>query len=618
MIRANDYATVLALLLLASIPSLAGWTVPESRWRPDANRFVKTQVWEDTVWTEGWSEKEQFYPKYFKPGGSVHVILRNEGARAEEITLQRIGGKLLGELVLTPEKTGLVIWRKLDCPYLPTTEQTTFKSQTVAPGKWVECVVRLADVPEDFVALTFSTGSGDVQVRVLTRPPRRRLEHIAFSPKIDRVYLYLRSLDGGAVPKGKLLLDGREAACRWTEGPKGGGVALAEARLQPAWEYGTYHLVQAQLDTGEQLAQPVRAWDCLFSIGLFGDTDRESVLAAKENGFNTYYWGEPAEVFAAGLNHIPAYGIGRGPKRAAGKSGVLFNYNIDEPDGHDWSASEKLPFHERLGVSAQREVLPRILEQRRLDPPTPNLVLVDNTFKPLNHYVYGQIADVHSTDPYVPLGGRQLDYVWRALEVARDASTPRPVVSVLWACGLSGKGRKFGHNPPTPEEERMMVYYSLGCGVKGIGYFIDITKTTGEGDFAGLSHIKPLWKEVGRANRDMKAMSSYLSIACPIGTPKVQGKVWTRTLMCGPDCVILIAVNTDHYIGFETKYETSWNFPQRNVVVKAALPPSFRKCKVNEVKDGQLVPVPAVFRNGTISLKLDELATARAFVIRKG
>jgi hypothetical protein len=269
---------------------------------------------------------------------------------------------------------------------------------------------------------------------------------------------------------------------------------------------------------------------------------------------------------------------------------------------------------DRLGVNAQSEVFPALRYQRARDPRTPNLLLVDNTYKPLHWYVYGQIPDVYCTDPYVPLNGRQLDYVWRALDVARDASTPRPLISVLWGCSLDGKA-KYGNNAPTPEEMRMMVFHALGCGVKGISYFIDMTQKTGEGQFTGLSDIKPLWEEVGRSNRDVAALAPYLSIGCPV-PGSISGKdVWARSLMCGSDKLVVIAVNTNHYIGFETKYEYSFHEPAKDVELSIPLPRGFHEPKVQEVKDGTLVPSSGEVRDGALHLKVDILDTARAFVL---
>jgi len=603
------------------------WRIVSCQWRPDANPWAKQQVWEGTFWTEGWAHDEQFYPKYMKPAGSIHIILENDSARSENITLKSLNGTPISDLATNPRRSGEIVWFKVESPSLGPPDTSADRndprfersdSAEVRSGGWVDCCIRLRSVPKGKVIATFETGgSGLMDVAVPIVAPRVRIETIAFSTGIDRLYVYLRSLDGKPVGKCKVLIDGHHVSARWTLGPMVSGLLLAEIDLKPAWELGSFHLIEVALQGGGTLARIIRAWDGYFCIGLYGVLEPARVADAKAHGFNTYFTGGVSPILdEAGMNYVPAHNVGEGRKRTGNVSGTLFYQNKDEPDAHDWGSGEDLPPMERLGVNAQAEVLPDLRYQRARDPGTPNLLLVDNTYKPLQWYVYGQIADIYCTDPYVPLNGRQLDYVWRALDVARDACTPSPLVSVLWACALDGK-RKFGNNAPTPEEIRMAVFYALGCGVKGIAYFIDMSQKTGEGQFTGLSDIKPLWQEVGRTNRDVAILAPYLSIGCPVpGGVKVEG-AWARAVMCGSDKLVVIVVNTKHYIAFETRNECSLHEVTRDVDVSIQLPPEFQCCKVEEINNGRLISMPGKVEKGALRLKLDVLDTARAVLISR-
>ncbi len=166
-----------------------------------------------------------------------------------------------------------------------------------------------------------------------------------------------------------------------------------------------------------------------------------------------------------------------------------------------------------------------------------------------------------------------------------------------------------------PAEERMMVFYALGSGVKGYAYFIDLTATTGEGEFVGLSDIPKLWEEVGRINRDVQVLAPYLSTGCPVPLRQDTEQVWVRTLMCGRDHVVLVVVNKGHYVGYNTRFEHAWHTPASDVKLDVSLPGHFRKCRVEEVKDGRLVPAAATVRRAEMRLNLDEVDTARAFLI---
>ncbi len=612
---------VLAELMLAAAccAAQAGtWQVLDARWRPDANPFASEQVWESTIWTEGWGEPEQYYPKYLKPSGSVHVIMKNVGDVPGSIRLAKVDGEPLEQAATTPQRAGRVVWYWVESPQLAEWPDSFDEQKSVPPGQWVQCSIRLRNPIKDRLVLTFTDGDGKpVEVPVTGETPDFRMESVSFSASIDRVYIYIKALGKRSPVFKGLSLDGVDLSKRtsWAAGPAGSGLWLAELKLEKPLDYGTHHLLEVQL-AGAKLVQPIRAWDNYFGIGLFGTVTREKVKDAKEHGINTYYGGRTDIHNEFEMNTIP-HGSGAGERqRTPGGWGLLYWYNTDEPDAHDWHEGEALPVHDRLGVLANLKVLPIQRGQGRADPTGLNMTLVDNTFKPANYYCYGQIPDVLCTDPYVPLGGRQVDYVWHALECARDASTPRPLAAVLWACSLKGD-RKFGSNPPTPQEERMMVFYALGCGVKGYSYFIDLTRETGEGQFTGVSDYPELWEEVGRTNHDALALAPYLSIGCPAGVPSTQGWVWTRTLMCGPDAVVLVAVNTKHHIGFETKGEVSINVPTRNAVIEAALPSGFTECTVSEVRGGKLAPINADIRNNRVKIILDEIADARAFLIRR-
>ena len=624
------YLLILACVVYAA-PALGGWKVLDARWRPDSNPWAKEQVWDGYIWSEGWSEQKQFYPKYFEPAGSVHVILRNESERSDTAALTHIDGVPVEDLITTPERAAPVIWHRVEAPRLiaPQTgvnrEDEAFsrvEPAEVEAGKWAECSIRFRSTPAEAVRLRFRLGSaGHLEVPVAVSSPRVRLESISFSPRTDRLFIYMRSLDGKRIKKGTVRLDGRDAnaSCRWTEGPEPRDLMLAEVKLDPPWEYGSHHLIEVDLPGGECVVQPVRAWDGFFTIGMYGVVEPERVRDAKAHGINTYFTAGVSPVLdEAGLNCVPTHNVGEGRVRTPEQSGVLFYQNYDEPDAHDFGLGEELPVMERLGVYAQSRVLPIIRYQRARDPRTPNLVLVNNTYKPLHWYVYGQIPDIYCTDPYVPLNGRQLDYVPRALEAARDACTPRPLVSILWATGLSSERIRLGDRPPLPEEERMMVFYALGAGVKGIAYFIDMTATTGEGKFIGLSDNKPLWEEVGRTNRDVAALASYLSVGCPLTPPRQQDKVWWRALLCGADHVVVIVVDTDHHIGFETRTTYAWHTPASNVKLAVPLPAHFRGCRVQEIKDGEFVPFAGELTKEGLRLELDSVDTARAFLISAG
>lgn len=131
------------------------------------------------------------------------------------------------------------------------------------------------------------------------------------------------------------------------------------------------------------------------------------------------------------------------------------------------------------------------------------------------------------------VGGKSIDVVAPAkapnvpiervsfsLAAAADACAPHPLIAVIWC--TAGTNHRWGRRFPTAEEERLMAFYALGCGVKRIGYSADVEQgEDGEG-LRAVSDNKPLWDEIGRINElSRKSGPSYLSAGCsPLPKPK--------------------------------------------------------------------------------------------------
>ncbi len=591
---------------LAASGAVADFVTLDSYWRPDANLFARRQVWEDFIWKEGWKDPEQFYPKHFQPAGSLHLVLQNNGNAASKVQLTKIDGEPIAELGTTPERIGPVIYHWVE-------------PETVAPGAWTECIVRLRAVPEHDTRLTFQVDGGSPFECVVSIQPRRvRVESITFSPAIDRMHLYLRSLDAGSIPTAKVELDGKAAGghIERVDAPSGSGLALLEVPLSPAWSAGSFHLVQVDLGKEAKLVQPIRAWDQFFSVGLFGSLSREQAVAARAHGFNTYVTHEKLDTLdELGMSYILVGTAGVGRPHTPGQSGRVAYYNMDEPDGHDALKIKTLPLLDRLGVHAMKDVIPIIRQQRSVDPSTPNLVLINNTYKPANWYVYGQLGDITATDPYVPISAEQLERVPCSLAVTRDGCSPHPMLAVIWATANSG--HRWSQRPPTPQEERMMAFYAMGSGICGLAYFADIGIEAEGGKFLALSDNRELWEEVGRINQDVAVLAPYLAVGCPIPHPPQHEQVWVRTLLCGPEAMVVVVVNRGHEIGFNTVNHFPFHFPAKDVQVSFSLPKAMQRCRVSEVRNGALVPIAAEARDGQARLVLDVVDTARAFVLTR-
>lgn len=160
-----------------------------------------------------------------------------------------------------------------------------------------------------------------------------------------------------------------------------------------------------------------------------------------------------------------------------------------------------------------------------------------------------------------------------------------------------------------------MAFYALGSGVKGVMYFADWDPKPPSTGLTGVFHNRPLWDEMGRINWDIRALAPYLAVGCPAGPPVENDKVWYRSLMCGSDTMVVVVINKGHHIGYNTKNGFAWHWPAKNVQVSVPLADQMQDCSVREVMDGKLVGSKSEVKDGKLTLSLDTVDAARAFVI---
>jgi hypothetical protein len=132
---------------------------------------------------------------------------------------------------------------------------------------------------------------------------------------------------------------------------------LGTTRLSVSVSIGVaVYLIEVTLTDGINLAYPIRSWDNYFSIGLYGQLEKERMQEAKAHGINIYVGVWDSQLLdELGFNYVAgAPGIGR--VRTREQTGRLFFYSIDEPDSQDAKKSDKVPFMDRLGLSAEIDV----------------------------------------------------------------------------------------------------------------------------------------------------------------------------------------------------------------------------------------------------------------------
>ena len=250
----------------------------------------------------------------------------------------------------------------------------------------------------------------------------------------------------------------------------------------------------------------------------------------------------------------------------------------------------------------------------RLDPVTAMMCLVDNTYRPGNYFTYAHVADIFDTDPYVsPAMEREVNFsfvAW-ATSLCRAAAAPRPVWITLWMGWGANHCRAF-----TEPEERIMAFYALGAGARGINYYLhsggsrsiwDGIRATGRRE-EGLA----LWEGVGRLNRQLARAGPWLARSCPVDLVRTAPEgVSASTLLVADEAIVLVAVNTLS-VGKGEEFEAK---PIADARATLALPPFLPATRAQLVSPEGLTELPAEVEGGRMTIALPEFADGLLIVL---
>jgi len=514
----------LAIILLASGMGSSAFAAEDKAkpiadltfFRPDKYTFTKCN------WFEGWSFKEQFFPKYAPLAGSFHLYVKNPTETEFVVKDILFNGVSVKEL---REKMEIIWWKTTPNPI---------------PAKgYSEVIVRTRHpLKTEDISITLIGESGEsISWKVGAQRPTMNIAYVGFSRDIKTLYVYTES-EKDTVPK-SIFLDGKNITnqCKIMQQFK--SVSFIEVDLEKPLESGAYHYLQVVGNDGSKTAHMLRAWDNWFDISL---------------------WGYPSSIPGFMKDHcfeertpwVSEDFFGMTPDKIAEK--VRANkdrefgayYLMDEPDGHDYTfgaaMTDQIPL--RLGYCAQKLSEAASIIQKE-DPSRLTHLLINNTYKPANWNVYGELADIMSTDPYGTqdaISEITLYYVVEATQQALDACAPRPMFITLGSFVLKGKGFQ---RLPTPDEQRISLYYAIGCGAKGINYFI----WGNDEMLTGISRSQELQQEIGRLNAEMQVCSPLLSISHPIKEKVITSsddRLWTRALLAGNDNMVVVVVNNSY------------------------------------------------------------------------
>ena len=486
-------------------------------------------------WTEN-AEGLTDFAKSDHRAGLLKVYVHNPGVEAVSIEATALNGTPLEEL-RTNDKHEVIWWR-------------TWPTPVPADG-YAEVTVRLRYPLEGDAVLSLRAGAQTLQATVPKAPPAFRIETIGWGDKGRRVTIVAQQvpLDSEDRPRPARLesvfLDGKDLTDQaWILAPDFfQGICPIIIELPEGLKTGSFHTYKLVAEDGTAVACTLRTLEDFLRLDMYGAGKPEEHV---KQGINctTHFHTQEREA----LDRYARYGLKSAFHVGTPAPGMIDHPAVyaylmhDEPDVWDYFAGTNWPVSKRIGYHA-----PNIVEDTRrcveTDPIKPVMLTLNLTFKPANYYVYSQIPDIAQPDCYPLTIGQPLAWIREVTEACRQSAGPRRVEILPQVNWEDRKDMKYPR-PPFPREVWIQYLYGLGAGARGFSGYEHYT----EGNHHGAENYPSVMDAVGQTFRRFQLVAPLILQAHPGGGTAAcaENKVWVRTLVCGADALLLVAVNDDY------------------------------------------------------------------------
>ena len=370
---------------------------------------------------------------------------------------------------------------------------------------------------------------------------------------------------------------------------------------------------------GEVAETMVRAWASdFFPLGAFGLTDAMDRYPDLHLNTSLTFAGDIHPHYLQDLVEYGYKALPGGSKnanyyyRTKDIDSVNAYFFFDEPDGKDYPGNlpptASLAKFRRQNATDGLGSMALLMEDyarliRYIAPDKGTFMIINQTYKPDNYFMYGKIPDIPAADIYPHTTGEDPYTIYQGLNAARLASMPRPTYSVPDFVQQSFSNR-FWKRPVTTEEFDLRVLYSIAAGAKGLIWYV----------FDGSVHWTP------KVEQQMKLMNGRLEIAGPvlqIGHPVPDEwstgnneKLMVRTLLCGNETIIVTLINTNYQAtsdGFQ--YE-----PIPDARVRVTLPTSMNITHCFAALPGESPDIPFKRDGAGIIIEAGNVETGDFFI----
>lgn len=532
--------------------------------------------------------------------GLLKVFVRNEGTEPVRVEAEALNGESLQ--ALRENERHEVIWARTFPPIVP-------------PKGLAEVSVRLRYPLQASARLRLKAGPQRLEATISPPPPPFRIETIAW--REDGKIVWLVAQQHGPQPGriGKIFVDGVDVTTQ-TLMPAPSfvhGICPLEIRLSQPLTKGSFHTYKLVNDRGVAVACTLRTLEEFMPLGLYGPANLEEAVKA---GWNTIVlFGRQDR---ASLDRYAAYGlrcgfyVGGKPVEDVVQHSALYAYFLrDEPDCGDYFSSS-WPHPLRIGYLAPDCV--RDMEACfTADPVTPVAMTLDLTYKPANYYVYSQIPDIVTPDCYPLAIGQPLSWIREVTHTCRLAAGPRRVDMIPQVGFEDRKKEKMKFPRPPFDREIVIQYlYALGAGARGFLGWEAFNEESDSTHFYGAPNFPDVMNALSQTFQRFKLLEPLILQAHPTDLARCDNpRVWTRTLICGLQALLIVLVND----AYESLAEDFAITPQKNVTIRIPKLPWLQPFYAARVDSGRFQPISLQQTSEGFLLRLSELDTGEIFLL---
>lgn len=531
------------------------------------------------------------------PGGHYLIAIRNTGKTPMEVTDIHLDEVSVGDGLKTQgnlKSTSIWYGEDITKPSAQTQilrdagEPIWYKIRpaSVDPGALGFVLIRGRLVPSHPVEVSVIDDKDTAYTAVIApEEPKARIAYVGFGASCERMTVFARKLTPEDLTFDRVYLDEVDvtAQCKFVSQDFWNDLGILTVALDTPLKEGSHHLLRLTTKQDVEIADMVRARKDFFPVGVYGWSSKgetavermyEFYRSLKAHHFNTdlvFVWPKDSAM----RNSVEGRELAKRNDIMLLDADDKHWYVRDEIDIWEGVHLDTFPESKRLGCMAQTDVIDFMRDKLSEDTAALGWLQLDGWGHPANYFIHARGADIPSSGDYAGQGAKQPIAVYDAVNALRWAAMPGGFNTLIYAAWEKSIGvPRF----PTPQEEKMMAYYCLASGGKGLCYYTyDDSKPGGAGDH-GVEANPTLLKTIGQINLTVQTLTPLLINAYPcdgivsqhsVSTVTNSDALWHRTLLCADGTVLLILVNHDFNSdakGFSSK-------PLNDVRLELQLPP---------------------------------------------